>query len=68
MKVTSKQAPGFRHGATGRPRLARAAASIEYVMILGLVVLPIALMMPLFLKMVSNYGNRMLYFMRLPFP
>jgi hypothetical protein len=51
-----------------RSRLARAAASIEYLMILAFVVLPIALMMPLFLKMVSNYGNRMLTYVQLPFP
>jgi len=44
------------------------AASTEYILILALVVLPLGLLLPLFLNMISIYGNRMLTFIGLPFP
>jgi len=37
-------------------------------LILALVVLPLGLLLPLFLNMISIYGNRMLTFIGLPFP
>ncbi len=46
----------------------RGAASMEYMLILTLVVLPIGLMWPLMFKMVTQYGNRMLVYIGLPFP
>lgn len=44
------------------------ATATEYIMILALVVLPIALMMPLFMSMLKLYGTRVLSLVGLPFP
>lgn len=44
------------------------ATATEYIMILALVVLPIALMTPLFLNMLKVYGTRVLSLIGLPFP
>lgn len=44
------------------------ATSIEYMMILVFVIMPIALMYPMFMKMVRWYGSRMTALMGLPFP
>ena len=44
------------------------AISTEYMLILALVVLPIALLFPLFMRMVQTYGARMTGLMGLPFP
>jgi Flp pilus assembly pilin Flp len=44
------------------------ATSTEYILILALVVLPIALLFPLFMQMVKTYGARMTGLMGLPFP
>lgn len=44
------------------------ATAMEYILILALVVLPIALLSPLFLKMLKLYGTRILSLMGLPFP
>lgn len=46
----------------------RGASSTEYILILALVVLPIGLMLPLFLTMARTYCQRMVWFVRLPFP
>lgn len=50
----------------GRGR--RGAAAVEYVLILALVVLPLALLLPTFVKMVTAYAARMLTIVKLPFP
>lgn len=44
------------------------AMSTEYMLILALVVLPIALLFPLFMRMMKTYGGRMTALMGLPFP
>ena len=44
------------------------ATATEYIMILALVVLPIALMTPLFMRMLKVYGTRVLSLIALPFP
>jgi Flp pilus assembly pilin Flp len=44
------------------------AMSTEYILILALIVLPIALLFPLFMQMVKTYGSRMTGMMGLPFP
>lgn len=44
------------------------ATATEYIMILALVVLPIALMTPLFMSMLKLYGTRVLSLVGLPFP
>jgi len=44
------------------------ATSIEYLMIMALIVLPIALMFPIFFGMVKVYGGRVVSLMPLPFP
>jgi len=44
------------------------ATSTEYILILALIVLPIALLFPLFMQMVKTYGARMSGMMGLPFP
>ena len=41
---------------------------MEYMMIMVFVVLPIALMLPMFLAMIKTYGQRMTSMMGLPFP
>ena len=46
----------------------RGALSMEYMLILALVVLPIGLLSPVMIKMVALYGNRMLVIIGLPFP
>ena len=49
-------------------RAVSGATSTEYMMIMIFVVIPIALMMPMFMKMVKTYGSRMTSLMGLPFP
>jgi Flp pilus assembly pilin Flp len=44
------------------------AISTEYILILALIVLPIALLFPTFMTMVKTYGTRMTSLMGLPFP
>ncbi len=59
---------GAKH-ALKRLHLDRAGAlSTEYLMILALIVLPIGLMLPMFLKMIRIYCGRTTSMMGLPFP
>jgi len=51
-----------------RRALRRGAAASEYMLILALVVLPIGLLLPMFMKMVKLYGGRMTSLIGLPFP
>jgi Flp pilus assembly pilin Flp len=44
------------------------ATATEYLLILALVVLPIALLTPLMLNMLKVYGTRIVSLMGLPFP
>jgi len=44
------------------------ATATEYLLILALVVLPIALLTPLFMNMIKLYGSRIISLMGLPFP
>jgi Flp pilus assembly pilin Flp len=44
------------------------ATATEYILILALIVLPIAMLFPLFMQMVKTYGARMTGLMGLPFP
>jgi len=44
------------------------ATSTEYMLILALIVLPIALLFPTLMQMVKTYGGRMTGLMGLPFP
>jgi Flp pilus assembly pilin Flp len=44
------------------------ATSTEYILILALIVLPIALLFPTLMQMVKTYGTRMTSLMGLPFP
>lgn len=44
------------------------AMATEYILILALIVLPIGLLFPTFMKMVKTYGGRMTGLMGLPFP
>ncbi|QOV88396.1 hypothetical protein [Humisphaera borealis] len=44
------------------------ALSTEYMLIMVFVVLPIAFLMPMFLKMINTYGTRVTSLMRSPFP
>ena len=46
----------------------RGVISMEYMLILALVVLPIGLLFPIFLKMIRIYGVRMVSLIGLPFP
>ena len=46
----------------------RAATSTEYMMIMALIVLPIALMMPMFMHMIDVYGTRIVAILGLPYP
>lgn len=44
------------------------ALSTEYMLIMVFVVLPIAMLLPLFLRMINTYGTRVTSLMRSPFP
>ena len=57
------------HGALRQTRASRTrgAISIEYILILALVVIPIALLTPLILQMIANYTCRIGIIIRLPF-
>ena len=44
-----------------------AAISIEYMMILALVVIPIALCVPLIMRMIVTYSGRVIWVVRNPF-
>lgn len=46
----------------------RGAISTEYMMILALIVLPIALLMPMFMGMIRLYGGRLISLLALPVP
>ena len=55
-------------GVRGLHRDESGATSTEYLLILTLVVLPIAMLYPLFMRMVKTYGGRMTSTLGLPFP
>jgi hypothetical protein len=57
----------LRRGRRSRA-VGRGAISIEYLLILTFVVIPIALMMPMFIRMIRTYGDRNFTYLRLPFP
>ncbi|HVS72973.1 MAG TPA: hypothetical protein VHQ47_17085 [Phycisphaerae bacterium] len=42
-------------------------SSIEYMMVLALVVIPLALLVPLITRMVATYGERIFAVIRWPF-
>jgi hypothetical protein len=44
-----------------------AAISVEYMMILALVVIPIALAVPLIMRMIVVFGGRIIWVIRSPF-
>lgn len=46
----------------------RGATTTEYMMIMALIVIPIALLTPMFMRMVTLYSGRMFSIMPLPFP
>ncbi|MBI1337279.1 MAG: hypothetical protein GC164_10000 [Phycisphaera sp.] len=46
----------------------RGALSVEYMLILAVIVMPLALLEPLFMKMVVTYNLRIVRIMGLPFP
>ena len=56
---------------TSRPVVKRArrrgAAAVEYVLIIILVVIPLALLSPLIIGIVTNYASRVVWTIRLPF-
>jgi hypothetical protein len=44
-----------------------AAISVEYMMILALVVIPIALCVPMLIRMIAVYSGRVIWAVRSPF-
>lgn len=50
------------------PRRGRGAAAVEYMLIMIFVVLPLALLLPLFLTMIRTYAVRIIALLGLPFP
>ncbi len=44
-----------------------AAISVEYMMILALVVIPIALCVPMLIRMIAVYSGRVIWVVRNPF-
>ncbi len=46
----------------------RGAAAIEYLAILVFIVMPIALLLPMFLDMIKTYGLRLMAILSLPYP
>lgn len=68
-QCTPKDSARGRFGFLGRFHAdCSGATATEYIMILALVVLPIALLTPLFLNMLKVYGTRVLSLIGLPFP
>ncbi|HVX84529.1 MAG TPA: hypothetical protein VH253_06905 [Phycisphaerae bacterium] len=56
------------HPSLQLPRRRRlGGSSIEYMMILALVVIPLALLVPLITRMVATYGERIFAVIRWPF-
>jgi len=56
---------------TGRRKTIRkgrlAAISVEYMMILALVVIPIAMCVPMLIRMIAVYSGRVIWVVRSPF-
>ncbi len=50
-----------------RQRRTRGGSSVEYLLILALVVIPIALLSPMLVQMTKAYTNRIALVIRLPF-
>jgi hypothetical protein len=50
-----------------RRRRYLAAISVEYMMILALVVIPLAMLVPLIMQMIVVYGGRVIWVIRSPF-
>jgi hypothetical protein len=50
-----------------RQRRPRAALSVEYLMILTFVVIPIALLVPMVMNMIVQYAGRIIWVIRSPF-
>jgi len=49
-----------------RARRIRGGSSVEYILILALVVIPIALLTPVLMRMIENYAGRIAWAIRLP--
>jgi hypothetical protein len=66
----TREAPTSPQGRTCKtnPPPRRGAVSVEYMLVLGLVVIPLAAMLPLFIRMIQQYAERVSSLMRLPFP
>ena len=54
-------------GTISRPSRRRGASSVEYIMVLAFVVIPIAMCTPLLMKMITVYASRITWVLRLPF-
>ena len=63
MRILSKNASA----SAKRPRRRRGGSSVEYLLILALVVIPIALLAPVMIQMIKAYTNRIALVIRLPF-
>jgi hypothetical protein len=57
----------FSTSPRGLRRRCRGVLSMEYMLILALVVLPLGLLLPMFVKMIVQYATRMVVLIRLPF-
>ena len=55
-------------GTTHRVSKARlGGSSIEYILILTLVVIPLALLVPMLIGMITTYSHRIIWVLRTPF-
>ena len=50
-----------------KPRCRRGASTLEYVLLLAFFVIPIALLTPTILGIITTYGSRVVWALRLPF-
>ena len=50
-----------------RNRRSRGASAVEYVLVLALVVIPLALLTPLIFRMITTYSGRIFWSNALPF-
>lgn len=58
--------PALTHAPAPRPARRRAAISTEYVLILALVVIPLALLVPTLTRMIVIFTGRIATMIRLP--
>jgi Flp pilus assembly pilin Flp len=68
MKLPLRRGGSTPHKVVSRYLRKRGATAVEYLLILAAVVIPLALLLPVFMTMARIYGDRVTALIGLPYP